>query len=126
MAHTNNWTSTGLIRKFTGDVKAEEILKSNFESHENPDFLTIKYVINDFSDVGKILLGTEHTKIFASTDDIISNTKGKMKIAIVANRDEHIALANSYRNELKNYYFNCEIFQNLADAEKWANLDNLP
>ena len=121
MAHTNTWTATGLIRKFTGDVKAEEILTSNFESHENPDFLTIKYIINDFSEVDKILLGTEHTKIFASTDDIISDTKGKLKIAIVVNRDEHIMLANSYRNEMKNYYFNCEIFQNLKDAEKWAN-----
>ena len=120
MPHTNTWTSTGLIRKFTGDIKAEEILKSNFDTHENPDFETIKYIINDFSEVNEILIKTEHTKIYASTDDIISDTKGKLKIALVVNRDEHIALANNYREDMKNKLFECETFKTLNEARNWA------
>ncbi len=122
MAHTNTWTSKGLIRKFTGDVEAEEILKSNFESHENSGFMKIKYIINDFSNVNEIRINTEHTKIYALTDDIISDTKGKFKIAIVATKDEHLMLANSYRNEMKNYHFTCEIFQTFEKAKEWAEL----
>lgn len=120
MPHTNTWASTGLIRKFTGDIKTEEILKSNFDTHENPDFETIKYIINDFSDVNEILINTAHTKIYASTDDIISNTKGRLKIAIVVDKDEHIALANNYRKEVKNKLFEGETFKTLNEARNWA------
>lgn len=122
MSHTNTWNENGLFRKFTGEISPEEILKSNFDMHVDPRFENIKYVINDFTDVTDLVINTNHTKIYASTDDIISDTKGNLKIAIVAVQDTHIALANNYREEMKNKFFKCEIFQTLKEAQKWAEL----
>lgn len=120
MTHTLNWESNRLIRKFTGDVGAEEILKSNFDLQVHPKFATIKYIINDFTDVEHLLVQEEHTKIYASTDDVISDTKGHFKIAIVTTKDEHIELAKAYRAAMKNNLFECEIFSTVEEAQKWG------
>ena len=116
------WKPHYLFRKFTGDVTGEEILKSNFELQAHPRFATIKYIVNDFTDVSALLIDTHHTKIYASTDDIISDTKGKFKIAIVVNQEAHVDLAKSYRDSLKNNLFDCEIFETVEDAKKWGEL----
>lgn len=120
MAHTYNWKSDGLIRKFTGEISAVEILKSNFDLHQSDEFKSIKYIINDFTAVTGYAIDKPVTKIYASTDDIISDTKGYFKIAIVAVEPGHIELAENYRKEMKNKYFKCEIFPNAGDALVWA------
>lgn len=122
MAHTNTWNENGLFRKFTGEISPEEILKSNFDIHVHPKFESINYIINDFTGVTDLVINAEHTKIYASTDDIISDTKGHLKIAIIAKLDAHIALANNYKEEMKNKFFKCEIFQTLKEAQVWAEL----
>ena len=114
------WKPTNLYRKFTGDVTAEEILKSNFDLQLHPRFAEIKYIINDFTEVENLLVQIEHTKIYASTDDIISDTKGLFKIAIVVTKKEHQDLAESYRQSMENNLFECEIFSTVAEAHKWG------
>ena len=121
MAHTVDWKNDGIMRVFTGDLNPEEILASNFEICNQPAFTTIKYIINDFTGVTSITVDNEHSKIIASTDDIISMTKGKYFIAIVATQDEHIALAKIYQNEMKNTVFISEIFKTVKDAQKWVD-----
>jgi len=106
MPHTNTWEKKGLLRKFTGNIQPEEILSSNFDIHVHPEFESIKYIINDFTEVTGMSVNKSHTKIYASSDDMASNTKGKLKIAIIAIQDAHIALANNYREEMKDKLFN--------------------
>jgi hypothetical protein len=120
MAHTVSWKPEYLYRKFSGEVTGEEFLKSNFDIQVHPRFAKIKYLINDFNEVTSILIDTEHTRIFASTDDIISDTKGKLKIAIVTNNDALIELAEMYRTSMKNKLFEVEIFASVAEAKKWG------
>lgn len=120
MPHTNTWRKKGLLRKFTGNIQPEEILSSNFALHEHPSFAKIAYIINDFTEITGVSLNTNLVKIYAETDDIISETKGKFNIAIVVNQDNLIDLANSYRSEMKNRYFKCEIFKTVEDARKWV------
>ena len=120
MPHTYTWETNGLLRKFTGEISPEDILQSNFELHIHPKFEEIKYIINDFTEVTDLIVDVSHTKIYASTDDIISDTKGKFNIAIVVTKDAHFDLANNYRNEMKNRSFKCEIFQTIEDARKWV------
>lgn len=121
MTHTCAWENNGLLRTFTDEISPEEILKSNFEIQADRKFHTIKYIINDFTKVTKLKIDSDHAKLYASTDDIISNSKGQLKIAIIAEQDEHIALANDYRNNMINRYFECEIFNTMSDANEWVN-----
>ena len=122
MPHKNTWNANGVLRKFSDEVNGDEILKSNFDLHVDPRFREIKYIINDFTDTKTLLLDTTHTRTYASTDDIISEIKGEFKIAIVVNKDEHIALANAYQQQLKSNLFTCEIFKTLDEAQTWAEL----
>ena len=120
MTHTTNWEKDGIIRIFTGELSPEEILSSNFDIYNQPNFETIKYIINDFTEVTSLAIDNEHIKIYASTDDIISKTKGKLLIAIVATHQKHIALAKNYQQEMENNLFVCELFKNIEDAKKWV------
>ena len=120
MAHTVNWKPDYLYRKFTGEITGEEILKSNFDIQAHPRFEKIKYLINDFNEVTSLLVNAEHARIFASTDDIISDTKGKLKIAIVTTNEALFELVESYRTAMKNRLFECEIFASVEEAKKWG------
>ena len=121
MPHTNTWEPGGLYRKFTGITSGEEILESNFELHMDPTFQTINYIINDFTEVTGHSIETIHTKVYASTDEIVSNTKGKLKIALVVTQEPLIALANSYREAMIGNRFECDIYQTIEDARKWVS-----
>lgn len=121
MAHTNTWESEGLYRKFTGETSGVEILHSNFELHEHPKFKTIKYIINDFLEAIIHQISPEHAETFARTDDMISVTKGDLKIALIVIDPSLIILAKHYREQMKNERFECEIFQTVADSRKWID-----
>jgi len=120
MSHTNNWETNGLYRKFSGILCGDEILNSNFELHTDPRFQDIKYIINDFLDVTEFSIKTTHTSAYAKSDEIISNAKIKLRIAILVTNPELIDLANDYRNKMKDCSFDCEIFQTIEEARKWA------
>ena len=120
MSYTNSWESEGLYRKFFGEISGDEILESNFELHANPNFKTIKYIINDFLEVTAYSIESSYTKAYASSDAVISNSKGKLNIALVVDQDELIALANGYREQMKGQLFECEIFPCIEEARKWV------
>jgi len=120
MPYTNTWEPEGLYRKFTGIINGEEILESNFDLHQDSKFQTINYIINDFIDVIDHSIEVIHTKVYASTDEIISNSKGNLKIALVVTQEPLIALANSYREEMIGNTFECDIFNTIEDAREWT------
>ena len=123
MPHTNTWESDGLYRKFTGEISGAEILEANFALYDEPDFQKIKYVINDFTGIIDHSVETAHTEVYAKTDDLISDTKGELKVALIVNQGSHIALANNYRELMKDTLFECEIFQTGEDARNWVGAE---
>jgi len=123
MPYTNTWEAEGLYRKFIGRISGHEILESNFELHIDPNFQQIKYIINDFIHVTEHSIQANHTKIYASTDEIIAETKGKLKVALVVTQNSLIALANNYREEMIDKKFECEIFQTVENARKWVSIE---
>ena len=121
MPYTNTWEEHGLYRKFTENISGDEILESNFELHAHPEFQKIKYIINDFTEVTGHSIQGSHTKAYASSDGIISNSKGPLKIAIIVTKDPLIALANAYREQIKGDLLKCEIYSTLEDARNWLD-----
>lgn len=124
MSNENIWTSDSLYRKFSGELTGDEILKSNFELQAHPNFRKIKYIINDFTDVTSHTVEAIHTNVYAKTDNIISDTKGKLKIALVVPQNSPVIdAANDYRGQMINSLFLCEIFSNIEEATIWASED---
>ena len=123
MPHSILWESDGLVRKFSGQISGEEILESNFALQAHPKFQTINYIINDFTEVTSHSIEKSHTNAYATTDEIISNEKGKLKIAIVVNQESLIELAKNYQSLMRNMLFECEIFQSVEDSRQWVEND---
>lgn len=120
MPHTNTWETDGLYRQFSGEISGEEILRSNFEAHEHPRFRDIKYVINDFTRITGHSLEPVHTEIYASTDEMISRSKGRMKIALVVDQAAYLPLAEQYVALMEGKHFECQIFPSLDEARRWV------
>lgn len=121
MPHTITWEPDGIYRKFTGKISGDEILESNYELHKNPDFKNIKFIINDFTEISGHSIEISYTNSYAISDDVISVIKGGLKIALVAIHDEHVELANNYRNQMEGKRFECGIFKRIKDARKWVS-----
>lgn len=120
MPHTNHWEKDGLYRKFKGKITGYEILESNFGLQIQPAFKTIKYIINDFTEVTGHAIEPTHTEIYAQTDKRAAEKRDTLKIAILVSQPEQIALAENYREEMKDNKFECELFQTIEDARKWT------
>lgn len=120
MAHTVTWENNGIYRKFTQQITGEEILRSNFDLHNDPRFLSAEYVLNDFSEITDHDIIDAHTRVYASTDDIISDNKGPLKIAMIVTSDDQVALVNSYKQAMLNDKFHCEMFETLEQARFWV------
>jgi len=123
MPHSNTWETDGLYRKFIGEISAYEILESNIELHQDSNFSHIKYVINDFSEVTGHSIEVTHTRIYASTDRLISAYKEELKIALVVTQAELVTLANSYREQMLGEKFECQIFKTIEEARVWIGGD---
>lgn len=111
-----------MYRKFTGTITSIEILESNLELHVHPGFEKIKYIINDFSEVTGHTVVEGHTRAYASSDDMASITKGRMKIAIVVDKEPLVALARAYQEQMEGKIFECEVFQSLGEAREWVGV----
>ncbi|GAV19655.1 hypothetical protein MMIC_P0605 [Mariprofundus micogutta] len=119
MAHSSIWETDGLYRKFSGDISGYEILQSNIELQGDARFKNIEYVINDFTDVTSHSVEVVHTEAYASTDQIVSHTKHRLKIALVVPQVEMLALAENYCELMKGQLFECDIFRSLEQARSW-------
>jgi hypothetical protein len=120
MPYINIWEPDGLYRAFTGEISGDEILESNFELHANPKYHNISYIIDDFTGATSCAIDINHLEILAKTNNIISMTKGNLKIALAVVDTEAIELAYAYKNITANSRFQCEIFLNLHDAKEWV------
>lgn len=121
MSHTNTWEPDGIYRKFTDTVSGDEILESNFELQSSPNFLSIHYIINDFTEVTGHSIEVVHTKAYASTDEVISASKLNLKIALIVTQGPLIELAYGYREQMKSNRFECEILETIEAARDWIS-----
>lgn len=120
MAHSCLWETGGVYRAFSATLSPDEVITSNFELHVDPRFGDIEYVINDFTGVDRTEILQEHTTIFARTEDVIAQTKHRLKIALVVRDELQQMLAQAFCDEMKSNPFDCAIFQSLDDARDWT------
>ena len=119
MAHTYNWETNGLYRKFSGNIRSDEILETSLELQMMPEFEQAKYVINDFLEVTGHSVLPEHTKAYAAIDNVIANTAGIIKIALVIDNEALTQIADNYLELMENELFDCALFKTVEDARHW-------
>lgn len=120
MAHENNWQETGLCRIYTGTVSGEEIFESNLAIHGDPRFDDARYVINDFTRMTAFEILEEDVQKIAIVDNVASISNPKVKIAIVSTDKSFLEWANRYCEAMQGSLYQCKIFSNIDDADKWV------
>ena len=122
MPYITTWEADGVYRVFSGEINAEQILRSNFELQRHPDFMKIHYVLNDFTPVTGHSLTSSHTNTYAETDEIIAGTKGSLKIALVVPNEIFVPVAQAYIEQMSDKIFDCQLFRLLQEARAWVEV----
>jgi len=122
MPCTLTWEPKGLLRTFHAnrDLTGEDIFESNLKTHKDARFKDIEYIINDFTKVTCHSVRITHTEVYASTDQMIANTKHTLKIALIASDESILDLARNYCALMQEQSFECKIFPNVEAARNWV------
>lgn len=94
------------------------MLQSVIDTESDPRFDDLRFVINDFLDVQNISISSDDVEYISAVDRAAAVTNSNIRIAVVANRPEIIALADQYANSPMNAY-PTRVFATLAEARAW-------
>jgi len=111
----------GLHRQYSGNLSIADILKVTLELHDSPQFKSLQYVIEDYTNTTSTPFGANDIELFSNVVRLRSRTKEDLKVAIIS-RDspESIATANNFREQMQQCHYQCEVFLSLAEAIAWA------
>lgn len=123
MPYHNVWETHGLYRVFSGELQGDEIFSSNVAVQADPRFPGIRYIINDFTGISGHQIDDTHIWIYAKTDHMVAGSKQQLKIALLVQGAEQMALAQDYKSLMSDCSFDCDVFTELADARAWAEAD---
>ena len=120
-AHSNDWETLGLYRKFTDKVTGQEILTSNLELQRDPRFYDINFVLNDFTPIIDFdITNIDITKITVM-DNVALKGNPNIKIAIVATLELFRKWVEIFVDTMKGTPFECTLFDSVEDARKWIS-----
>lgn len=120
MAISEEWKDQGFYRKFSADCSVREIVDSNLESHGDPRFDEIAYVINDFTEVENFDLDVEDIRIIASLDGAAAISRPALKIAVVALNPDIVSWFRLYMECIEDTGYQSRLFTSVEDAREWG------
>lgn len=119
MGYETRWEPPrGVVKRFFGYVSNKELLQSVIDTESDPRFDDLRFVINDFLDVRNISVSRNDVEYISAVDRAAAATNPNIRIAVVANRPEIIALADQYANSPMNAY-PTRVFATLVEARAW-------
>lgn len=120
MSYRNHWDKRGLYRIFTDKVSGKEILMSNLELHGHPQFIHLRYVINDFLSIVEFEISDLDVLKVATFDDVAAKSNNNIKIAIVTTDEVLLDWVHQYMDQMKDSPYPCKIFDTVDDAKRWV------
>ena len=118
MSYQIIWYPKGAIKRFSGRVSGSDIYHSVVDMHRDPEFDSIRYVINDFLAAESLSFAGFDIHEVAAIDQAASASNPNILIAVVASKREIIDLAREYV-ESPLCFYPTEIFPDMATAERW-------
>jgi hypothetical protein len=123
MPYEMHWESnTGLRKRFYGLLTIEDVMKSSIELHCDHRFDTLKFSINDFSEVSAFTLDVDKSALddLAAASIGASLSKPKFHIAIVTTDARLSELAHKYM-AAPGSSWTVEVFRTLEAARRWVS-----
>ncbi len=108
----------GTYKRFWGVVTAEEFLASVAKFHSDPEFESIRYTINDFTDCESFYMPSGNILDVAAINLGATRINQKVKIAAVTVDETIIRMADEFAELSQSYPI--RIFSTLDDARAWV------
>ncbi len=119
----NSWqnTNSDLHRKYIGNISMHHVLEATLELHEHPQFASLRYIIEDYTEATNTPFKHKDLKDFSNVVNLRSRTKRNLKIAIVSrNTAESSITAIDFCEFMRQCHYQCEVFYTFPDAQAWA------
>ncbi len=120
MPYKLNWEKNGVYIKLYGAVDPEDLDKVYAAVQKNPRFSEVKHQICDFLDIEEIAYSEKSVTKLGRLDKAESQSKPKVKVALVMTDNKAQALAGFYQAAIATSSWDAEIFHNVDDARMWV------
>ncbi len=115
----------GIYTIFSGLLTSHDLINSNNEIYQTPNFSNQKYQLLNFNNVKEFPVESSAVRTVAEQDSIYYKINPNLKVAIVANTQVVKGLTNMYKTyfELSNNETSWEIeyFETEEAARAWVN-----
>ena len=120
VAYENNWERNGVVKIFSGSVDGRQVLDSVISVEADKRFDSVRYVINDFSNVVDIDINERDIIRIAAMDRGASVTNPNIRIAVVTNDNRMRDLVQRYGKLMKDSPYQALLFESINEAREWA------
>lgn len=107
----------GVHKQFTGFITADEFLSSIYENHRDPDYDSLRYSINDFSEVTGHAVDDDHVTLATAHGLGAAFSNSDVAVAIVTTDSSIRALASMFADRTN---YKVAYFDTLEHARLWV------
>ena len=121
MPYDMHWEANeGLHKRFHGTLSAADVIKSSIELHRDPRFDSLRYSINDFTDVTGISGGLDPSALddLAAASIGASMSNPNLRLLVVTKNATIAELARRYLDATGGAW-SAEFFPTLEAARAW-------
>ena len=120
MSYNLNWIKNDVVITFEDDVNFEDITQANQIIYGSPKFDNMRYQIVDFQKVNHVSISEDELDVIGTLERSATIWNNEVKIACVTTNNYIKELFSEYAKAMQSTNWQCEIFDNYSDAEKWC------
>jgi hypothetical protein len=118
MSYEIVWENKGVLKRYFGCMTGKELLQGVYDICGSVRFDEIEYVIYDFLNCKSLAVSDVEAIEAAAIEDAAHYSNPKIRIAVVADDPQTIAIASRYASDATKAYPTC-IFPTVDDARAW-------
>lgn len=118
MAYELIWETGGIFVSYSGQTSDTEIAQFAQEGQADERFTDLRYVLHDFTKCTGATFSTDSIQELAAIDSAASASNDRIKLAVVTDRDDVIAMVSAYLNSGFTG-FELRVFPTVTQANGW-------
>lgn len=120
MPFNSAWEGRGVLTTWTGHATGDELVAYLLAGQANPEFDNVRYSLHDFTACTGTEFSSESIEILAALDAAGASSNPHIRIAVVADRADVLAMVREYIGTALSPY-PVQVFPSLEAARAWAS-----
>ena len=120
MPYTLDWQEDGVIFNYFGDTVGDELIRSNLEVYEHPNFEKMRYQIVDFLKVRNFDCTSADIRKIANMDAVAAQRNPQVCVVGITTSDLVYGFFRMYSMVGTSTTWTAEIFDSWDKAKEWV------